>query len=319
MKPLSFIILFLLSLHLSAQKQALYYFDKEFKEFTGKFPPLNVMGKKGKFEEEVVEKFGKSKRRVYRFPLNSGLIFDNTKIENFITGSYGIEMYFKYDDGSMLLYNQILGDDLANKQGKYVHLVTTRNQKTKKVNIFIDGKIRFDFVDSDNQMEMDKNAQVTFFADSGRATTSGTVAMIKLYDFFIDTPTAQNLFKAFTESSDENSSSPLGVLKNLYFLQSLPILLPESTPELEKIYDFLSQNPALKIELQGHTDNQGDFGLNLKLSKDRAETIKKYLVERGISQNRIKTKGFGSTLPIVNNVNELSRSKNRRVELVVEK
>ncbi|MDZ7934405.1 MAG: OmpA family protein [Emticicia sp.] len=319
MKPLSFIILFFLSLNISAQKQALYYFDKELKEFTGKFPPLNVMGGKGKFEEEVVEKFGKTSRKVYRFPLNSGLIFDNTKIQNFITGSYGIEMYFKYDDGSMLLYNQIMGDDLANKQGKYVHLVTTRNQITKKVNIFIDGKIRFDFADSDNQMEMDKNAQVTFFADSGRTTTSGTVAMIKLYDFFIDTPTAQNLFKAFTESADENSNSPLGVLKNLYFLQSLPILLPESTPELEKIDNFLSQNPALKIELQGHTDNQGDFDLNLKLSKDRAETIKKYLVERGISQNRIKTKGFGSTLPIASNANELTRSKNRRVELVVEK
>lgn len=319
MKPLSFIILFLLSLYSAAQKQAFYYFDKEFGEFTGKFPPLNIMGEKGKFDEEIVKKFGKTKRKVYRFPLNSGLVFDNTKIENFITGSYGIEMYFKYDDGSMLLYNQILGDDLANKQGKYVHLVTTRNQQTKRVNIFIDGKIRFDFVDSDNQMEMDKSAQVTFFADSGRTTTSGTVAMIKLYDFFIDTPTAQNLFKAFTETSDENTSSPLGVLKNLYFVQSLPILLPESTPELEKIYDFLSQSPAIKIELQGHTDNQGDFDLNLKLSKDRAETIKKYLVEKGISSNRIKTKGFGSTIPIASNVNELTRSKNRRVELVVEK
>lgn len=319
MKSLSFIVLFLLSLYSTAQKQAFYYFDKEFGEFTGKFPPLNIMGERGKFDEEIVEKFGKTKRKVYRFPLNSGLIFDNTKIENFITGSYGIEMYFKYDDGSMLLYNQILGDDLANKQAKYVHLVTTRNQQSKRVNIFIDGKIRFDFVDSDNQMEMDKNAQVTFFADSGRTTTSGTVAMIKLYDFFIDTPTAQNLFKAFTETSDENASSPLGVLKNLYFVQSLPILLPESTPELERIYDFLSQSPAIKIELQGHTDNQGDFDLNLKLSKDRAETIKKYLVEKGISSNRIKTKGFGSTMSIASNASELTRSKNRRVELVVEK
>lgn len=319
MKTLPFVFLFLVSLHLSAQKQALYYFDKEFKEFTDKYPPLNVMGEKGKFEEEIIEKFGKSKRKVYRFPLNSGLVFDNTKIQNFITGSYGIEMYYKYDDGSMLLYNQILGDDLANKQGKYVHLVTTRSQQTKKVNIFIDGKIRFDFVDSDNQMEMDKSAKVTFFADSGSTTTSGTVAMIKLYDYFIDAPTAQNIFKAFIESSDENVSSPSGILKNLYFVQSLPILLPESTPELEKIYDFLTKNPAIKIELQGHTDNQGDFDLNLKLSKDRAETIKKYLVKNGISENRIKTKGFGSTMPIASNANEFTRSKNRRVELVVEK
>ena len=76
MKLFSFVLLFVISISLSAQKQALYYFDKEFKEFTGKFPPLNIMGEKGKFEEEVVEKFGKSKRQVYRFPLNSGLIFE---------------------------------------------------------------------------------------------------------------------------------------------------------------------------------------------------------------------------------------------------
>lgn len=317
MKFISGFLLFFVSFHLSAQNQALYYFDNEFKEFTGKYPPLTIMGAKGKFEEEVIDKFGNSKRKVYRFPLNSGLTFDNTKIQNFITGSYGIEMYFKYDDGSMLLYNQLLGDDLANKQGKYVHLVTTRNQKTKRVLVFIDGKMRFDFIDAENKMEMDKDSEVTFFSDAGQNTTSGTVAMIKLYDFFIDPSIAQTLFKPFTENSEESASTPLGVLKNLFFVQSLPILLPESTPEIDNIYGFLLKNPNIKIELQGHTDNQGDFDLNLKLSKDRAEVIKKFLIEKGIAKDRIKTKGFGSTMPIANNANELTRSKNRRVELVV--
>ncbi len=317
MKPIVVFLLFIVSCNLSAQNQALYYFDKEFKEFTGKYPPLQVVGNKGKFEEEVVEKFGKKKRQVYRFPINSGLTFDNTKKQGLITGSYGIEMYFKYDDGSMLLYNQLLGDDLATKQGKYVHLVTTRNQKTKQVIVFIDGKLRFDFIDAENKMEMVKDSEVSFFADSGRTTTSGTVAMIKLYDFFIDTTIAQNLFKVFTETSEVNKNSPLGVLQNLYFVQSLPILLPESTPEIENIYEFLLKNPEIKVELQGHTDNQGDFDLNLKLSKDRAETIKKFLIEKGISKERIKTKGFGSTIPIASNAQELTRSKNRRVELVI--
>jgi OmpA-OmpF porin, OOP family len=317
MKSITFSLFFLISFYLSAQNQALYYFDKELNEFTGKYPPLDFIGNKGKFEEEVVEKFGREKRKVYRFPLNSGLMFDNTKIQNLISGSYGIEMYFKYDDGRLLLYNQLLGDDLLNKQGKFVHLVTTRNQISKRVLVFIDGKVRFDFVDTDNQMEMDKNSKVNFFADSGRETTSGTVAMIKLYDYFIDTTVADDLFKAFTENTQENLNQPEGVLKNLYFVQSLPILLPESTPELEKIFDFLLKNPNKIIELQGHTDNQGDFDLNLKLSKDRAETIKKYLVEKGIAKNRIKTKGFGSTMPIASNAQEITRSKNRRVELTI--
>jgi len=319
MKSLLFILFCLFFTNLSAQKAALYYFDKGFEEFSNTYSPLKIAGNLGNFEEEIVEKFGNQKRKVYRFPINSGLVFDNSKIKNFINGSYVIEMYFKYDDGSMLLYGQLLGDDLANKQGKYVHLVMSRNQQSKQVNIFIDGKLRFDFIDADNQMEMDKTAKITFFTDSSKTTTSGTVAMIKLYNYFIDLATAQEIFKVFTENPIISTPSPVGVLKNLYFVQSQPILLPESNPELDKIFDFLHKNVNVKIELQGHTDNQGDFDLNLKLSKDRAETIKKYLVEKGISTNRIKTKGFGSTLPIASNANELTRSKNRRVELMIEK
>jgi len=319
MKSFLFILFCLFFTNLSAQKAALYYFDKGFEEFSNTYSPLKIAGNLGNFEEEIVEKFGNQKRKVYRFPINSGLVFDNSKIKNFINGSYGIEMYFKYDDGSMLLYGQLLGDDLANKQGKYVHLVMSRNQQSKQVNIFIDGKLRFDFIDADNQMEMDKTAKITFFTDSSKTTTSGTVAMIKLYNYFIDLATAQEIFKVFTENPITSTPSPVGVLKNLYFVQSQPILLPESNPELDKIFDFLHKNVNVKIELQGHTDNQGDFDLNLKLSKDRAETIKKYLVEKGISTNRIKTKGFGSTLPIASNANELTRSKNRRVELMIEK
>ncbi len=319
MKSFLFILFCLFFTNLSAQKAALYYFDKGFEEFSNTYPPLKIAGNLGNFEEEIVEKFGNQKRKVYRFPINSGLVFDNSKIKNFINGSYGIEMYFKYDDGSMLLYGQLLGDDLANKQGKYVHLVMSRNQQSKQVNIFIDGKLRFDFVDADNQMEMDKTAKITFLTDSSKTTTSGTIAMIKLYNYFIDLATAQEIFKVFTENPIISTPSPVGVLKNLYFVQSQPILLPESNPELDKIFDFLHKNVNVKIELQGHTDNQGDFDLNLKLSKDRAETIKKYLVEKGISTNRIKTKGFGSTLPIASNANELTRSKNRRVELMIEK
>ncbi len=315
-----FLILIFLGLSLNSvfgQNQAFYYFDKDFEEFSGKFPALGIEGDKGEFLEEVVEKFGKEKRKVYRFPKSSGLVFDNTKIKNFINGSYGIEMYFRYDDGSMLLYGQLLGDQLTSSQGKYVHLVTTRNAQTKQMNVFVNGKLTLNFSDTDNNLEIDNKSQVSFFSQEGTPATAGAVAMIKLYDFFIDEKNATNLFQIFSEQGTSAGFNPKGVLNNLYFLQSQDVILPESIPELENIFAFLEKNPEAKIELQGHTDNQGDFNLNLKLSRNRALAVKNFMVKKGINEKRINTRGFGSTKPIASNETEETRRKNRRVELLV--
>jgi outer membrane protein OmpA-like peptidoglycan-associated protein len=311
-------IFFGLCLHqVNAQKQALYYFDKGFEEFSGKIPALRVEGEKGEFLDEVVEKFGKEKRKVYRFPKNSGLVFDNTQLKNFINGSYGIEMYFRYDDGGLLLYGQLLGDQLASSQGKYVHLVNTRNAQNKKMNVFVNGKLTLNFSDTDNNLEIDSKSQVSFFSQEGTPTTSGAVSMIKLYDFFIDEKNASNLFQIFSNQGNTADFNPKGVLKNLYFLQRQDVILPESIPELESIYAFLEKNPSAKIELQGHTDNQGDFNLNLELSRNRALAVKNFVIKKGIDEKRISTRGFGGTRPIASNQTEETRRKNRRVELLV--
>lgn len=311
-------IFFGLYLHqVNAQKQALYYFDKGFEEFSGNFPALRVEGEKGEFLDEVVEKFGKEKRKVYRFPKNSGLVFDNTQLKNFINGSYGIEMYFRYDDGGLLLYGQLLGDQLASSQGKYVHLVTTRNAQTKKMNVFVNGKLTLNFSDTDNNLEIDSKSQVSYFSQEGTPTTSGAVSMIKLYDFFIDEKNASNLFQIFSNQGNTADFNPKGVLKDLYFLQSQDVILPESIPELESIYAFLEKNPSAKIELQGHTDSQGDFNLNLELSRNRALAVKNFMIKKGIDEKRISTRGFGGTRPIASNQTEETRRKNRRVELLV--
>jgi outer membrane protein OmpA-like peptidoglycan-associated protein len=108
-------------------------------------------------------------------------------------------------------------------------------------------------------------------------------------------------------------------LKNLKFAQSKADLLPESNLELNKILTFLKDTPTAEIELHGHTDNQGDFDLNLQLSRQRAEAVKIFLVQQGIQARRISCKGFGGTRPVGNNRREESREQNRRVELVVRK
>lgn len=107
------------------------------------------------------------------------------------------------------------------------------------------------------------------------------------------------------------------ILKDLRFAQSSTELLPSAYLELEKLTNFLKNNPTIAIELQGHTDNQGDFERNLELSKQRVETIKAYLVKQGIDPKRIQGRGYGSTRPIANNSREETRQLNRRVEFVI--
>ncbi len=86
---------------------------------------------------------------------------------------------------------------------------------------------------------------------------------------------------------------------------------------LDRIVQVMKDNPTLEILFEGHTDNQGDFQLNMKLSEDRVAAVKKYLVSQGILPQRIKTKAWGPTRPISNNANEEQRQRNRRVEFTI--
>ena len=73
---------------------------------------------------------------------------------------------------------------------------------------------------------------------------------------------------------------------------------PESYVKLNKLRDFLKNNPTIKIEIDGHTDTRGDAAANLKLSDARAKSVKDYLVQQGIEASRLSSKGFGETMPI---------------------
>lgn len=90
----------------------------------------------------------------------------------------------------------------------------------------------------------------------------------------------------------------------------------ESTKQLQHVLTLLKENPALRIEVQGHTDDQGGNDYNLKLSQQRAETVVSYLALFGIDTQRLAPKGLGETKPVMPNTTEEGRSQNRRVELV---
>lgn len=103
-------------------------------------------------------------------------------------------------------------------------------------------------------------------------------------------------------------------LKSVLFEIGTTKLLEESFDQLNVVVDFLNANPKVVIELEGHTDNRGDTKKNQVLSQQRVDKIKSYLVSKGISQKRIKGKGYGGSRPIATNDSEEARKLNRRVE-----
>jgi OmpA-OmpF porin, OOP family len=91
----------------------------------------------------------------------------------------------------------------------------------------------------------------------------------------------------------------------------------ESKENLQVVGDLLKQQPALRLEIQGHTDNVGASDMNRRLSEARANAVKLYLVSSfSVAGDRLTTTGFGDTRPVADNATEPGRTRNRRVELV---
>jgi len=105
------------------------------------------------------------------------------------------------------------------------------------------------------------------------------------------------------------------VLDNIYFEFEKANLNEKSFPTLIKLSDYLLANETVKIEIQGHTDNVGSKEFNDTLSSERAESVRNYLIENGITDNRITFIGFGYDKPIFSNESDSGRQLNRRVEI----
>ena len=108
-------------------------------------------------------------------------------------------------------------------------------------------------------------------------------------------------------------------LNNVFFEQGKPILKSQSFPELDRLVQIMEENPFIKIELGGHTDNVGNKEALMKLSQDRVLAVKTYLEKNGIKKDRVDGKGYGSTQPIAPNSSEADRQRNRRVEFKITK
>ena len=107
------------------------------------------------------------------------------------------------------------------------------------------------------------------------------------------------------------------ILKNMYFATNKTEILPMSEESLKTLYDFLKENPRVRIKIIGHTDSVGTDQANQKLSEGRAASVKNEMVKRGIKAERIETEGRGESEPIDTNDTEEGRQNNRRVVIQV--
>jgi len=105
------------------------------------------------------------------------------------------------------------------------------------------------------------------------------------------------------------------ILDNLYFDANKSIIKPESFEELNRLYEFLKANPGTTIEIGGHTNGLCSESYCEKLSLNRANAVREYLINKGIDAIRISTFGYGSTQPIDSNNTPEGRKRNQRVEI----
>jgi outer membrane protein OmpA-like peptidoglycan-associated protein len=94
-------------------------------------------------------------------------------------------------------------------------------------------------------------------------------------------------------------------------------LRPEAREKLAKLSGIILAHPGLNLMVEGHTDNVGSDEVNQKLSEQRAESVRGYLVGQGLTDNTVTSRGFGKTTPVADNSSATGRQKNRRVEIVV--
>jgi outer membrane protein OmpA-like peptidoglycan-associated protein len=107
------------------------------------------------------------------------------------------------------------------------------------------------------------------------------------------------------------------VLRNVFFDVDKATLRKESEAELERVHEILTSNPSIKMLISGHTDSDGNDDYNLKLSENRAHAVKDYLINKGVSGERLSYKGYGETKPVAPNDSPDNKQLNRRTEIEI--
>jgi outer membrane protein OmpA-like peptidoglycan-associated protein len=168
---------------------------------------------------------------------------------------------------------------------------------------------RFPFFSSDRYeitVEADGFAVARYMLDPAQAGTTKKVTQ----DVELGLPTS-----ASVAANTAHTAGKVMSLTNLIFAQGQSKIEPASFEELDQVALMLTNYPNMVVQLEGHTDNLGNADRNMKLSEERVEAVKNYLVAKGANKNRIKTKAFGGSQPLSTENTEEAHRLNRRVQL----
>ena len=121
-----------------------------------------------------------------------------------------------------------------------------------------------------------------------------------------------------TQSEVKQEGAKLKMPGEIKFEFGKATLLPESEPVLEQLRAFLDLKKAITlVRIEGHTDNVGQAAANLKLSGERALTVRQWLINHNIDEKRLVAVGFGDLKPVADNSTDAGRAQNRRTEFIV--
>ncbi|WP_428264365.1 OmpA family protein [Haliangium sp.] len=107
------------------------------------------------------------------------------------------------------------------------------------------------------------------------------------------------------------------IKQTIYFETAKATIKPVSFALLDEVAQVLVDNPEIQVRIEGHTDSRGSPEFNMRLSSDRANSVRQYLIDHGVEADRMDAKGYGESAPIADNGSAAGRAKNRRVEFVI--
>lgn len=232
----------------------------------------------------------------------------------------GRHAYFSQVSGGVYnIYEQELEGDMLPER-----MVTVLGHLLDEQGEVVDGTIRWENLGTGKTI-----GQIE--ADPVDGMYAVTVPVGAQYGYWVNHPDYYPLSESVTITADDTAryvwrditlvsyqqmlhdSTPVQ-LNNIFFRTGSAELLAESYPELDRLVDVMHRI-GKPIEIMGHTDNTGTNELNMRLSRDRAEAVRNYLVQHGCRADMITATGYGSTIPVADNNTPEGRAQNRRVEM----
>jgi outer membrane protein OmpA-like peptidoglycan-associated protein len=139
-------------------------------------------------------------------------------------------------------------------------------------------------------------------------------------DLTITASQTAELSATLVKPKTEITKERIDILEKVFFRQGSAVIEDRSFPLLDEVANVMLRNPDIKLlEVAGHTSAEGSLDLNMRLSRERAQAVMRYLIERGVAENKLQAVGYGPSTPLVPEKTEVDRAKNRRVEFVIKK